>query len=264
MRNRSVRDSGLEPKFFQEKVRTLLADEQSGRVGIGAKIIRANTQIDALEVLSAVDVKTLVDDATLMARLHGASSQTVPSGFDVVRNPVVDSFIIICGILDIVVNADFVGSIIAINVVEIRRVRRIVPSSHVDANSKSIGVNLFRSPDVNITTGGRRVRMEARVVGRKLASEGVHPASDFTSLLVAPTNRCKIGFVVHEATVKGRLVVRIVGGDVNFATTGRVFQILEHSNIFARRQKCMVGVGSRDDGTKHDWFVGLVLEISVP
>lgn len=37
----------------------------------------------------------------------------------------------------------------------------------------------------------------------------IHPASHFTGLLVTPPNRSKIGFVVHEAAVEVRFLVRI-------------------------------------------------------
>ena len=45
---------------------------------------RADTQVDALQVLSAKDAEALVDDTTLLARLHGASTERMPSCLNMV------------------------------------------------------------------------------------------------------------------------------------------------------------------------------------
>ena len=37
-----------------------------------------------------------------------------------------------------------------------------------------------------------------------------------------------------------------------------------HGDIMARRQQTVVGVGTRNDGAKHDGLIGLVLEVAVP
>ena len=44
----------------------------------------ADTQVNTLEILSTVDVETLVNDTTLLTRLHRTRSQTVPGGLNVI------------------------------------------------------------------------------------------------------------------------------------------------------------------------------------
>ena len=72
MRDRRVREAKLEAEFLSNEVGSLLADEKSGRIGVRAEVVWADTEVDALQVLRAVDAKTLVDDTTLLAWLHRA------------------------------------------------------------------------------------------------------------------------------------------------------------------------------------------------
>lgn len=57
----------------------LLADEQSGGVGVAADVVGADGQVGDLEALDAVHVEALVEDTVLddrvaLAGSHGASS----------------------------------------------------------------------------------------------------------------------------------------------------------------------------------------------
>jgi len=74
MGDRSVRSLDFEPKILSQKRRSFLSHQQGRRVGIRAQVIRANTQVDAFQILSSVDIETGVDDTTLVSRFHGASS----------------------------------------------------------------------------------------------------------------------------------------------------------------------------------------------
>lgn len=64
----------------------------------------ADTQVNTLEVLRAIDVETLVDDTTLLTRLHSACSQGMPCSLDVVSNPIVNRLVILLSVLDIFVD----------------------------------------------------------------------------------------------------------------------------------------------------------------
>jgi hypothetical protein len=46
-------------------------------------------------------------------------------------------------------------------------------------------------------------------------SHTIHSPGDFTGLLVAPTNRCKVGLVVHESAVEVGFNVRVSALDVD-------------------------------------------------
>ena len=50
----------------------------------------------------------------------------------------------------------------------------------------------------------------------------------------------------------------------HLSTASWILKVLEHSDVVARGQQRMVGVGTCDDGAKHDGLVGLVLEVAVP
>ena len=85
----------------------------------------ADTEVDTLQILRAEHVQALVDNAALLARLHGASSERMPGRLDVVLiliqlplfksknfcsptcNPIVDRLVVLLGILDVFM--DFLG-----------------------------------------------------------------------------------------------------------------------------------------------------------
>ena len=71
MRDRRVRGTDLEAELARKDVGSLLADEESRAVRVGAEVVGADRQIGDLETLCAVDVELAVDDASLLARLHG-------------------------------------------------------------------------------------------------------------------------------------------------------------------------------------------------
>lgn len=68
---------------------------------------RADTQVDTLEVLSTVDVETLVDNTALLSGLHSTGAERMPSSLNVVSDPIVDSLVVLLGVLDVLV--DLVG-----------------------------------------------------------------------------------------------------------------------------------------------------------
>ena len=68
------------------------------------KTYGADTEVDTLEVLSAVDTQALVDNTALLARLHRASTERVPGGLDVISDPVVDRRIVLRRVLDVIVD----------------------------------------------------------------------------------------------------------------------------------------------------------------
>ena len=72
MRYRRMREAKLEAEFLGDEVCTLLANKERGGVCIRAKVVRADAEVDTLEVLCAVDAKALVDDAALLTRFHRA------------------------------------------------------------------------------------------------------------------------------------------------------------------------------------------------
>ena len=63
-----------------------------------------DTKVDTLEVLGTVDVEARIENTTLLARLHGAGTERVPSGLDVVSDPVIDGLVVLFGVLDVVVD----------------------------------------------------------------------------------------------------------------------------------------------------------------
>lgn len=82
-----------------------------------------------------------------------------------------------------------------------------MPSSHVDSDSQPVGQDSFGRLDVDVSASSRRRRVESRMMGSELATEGVHSASDFAGLLITPANGSKVSLVVHEARVKFRVDV---------------------------------------------------------
>ena len=121
----------------------------------------ADTQVNTLEVRSTVNIETLIDNTTLLSGLHGASTERVPGGLDVVGNPVVDGLVVLLGVLDVLVDlAGIVG------------LAGSVPGTHVDADGEAVGQELLRGPDVDVLARGGRVGVEVRVVGGELAAEG--------------------------------------------------------------------------------------------
>lgn len=91
----------------------------------------------------------------------------------------------------------------------------LVPGTHMNSDSESVREHLLRGPDINVPRGGGRGGVEVGVVGGQLATEGIHAPGDLTRLLVAPADRCKIGLVVHEATVEGGIGVGIGRADMD-------------------------------------------------
>ena len=122
---------------------------------------RANTEVDALEVLRAVHVQAVVHHAALLARLHRARAERVPRRLDMVRNPVVDCLVVLGGVLDVLVHLR-----------RVVHVAGLVPRAHVDADRQPVRVDLLRSPDVDVAARRGGVGVEARVVRRKLTAEG--------------------------------------------------------------------------------------------
>lgn len=80
-------------------------------ITIWKKTYGADTEIDNLEVCRAEDVETLVDDTTLLSGLHGAGTERVPCGLNVVSDPVVDGLVVLFGVLKVFVN---LGGVIGI------------------------------------------------------------------------------------------------------------------------------------------------------
>jgi hypothetical protein len=68
------------------------------------------------------------------------------------------------------------------------------------------------------------------IVKRVVNECTVHAPSDFASLLVTPPDRSEIGLVVQEPGINERLLVRVSRLNVDLATTGWVFQVLEPSH----------------------------------
>lgn len=84
-----------------------------------------------------------------------------------------------------------------------------MPSSHVDSDGQRVRQDSLGRVDVDVAASSRRRRVETRMVGSELTTVGVHSASDFASLLVAPANRSEVGLVVHEARVELGIDVRV-------------------------------------------------------
>lgn len=218
---------------------------------------RANRQVADLQILSAEDVKPRVNNATLFPWLHRymlspasqamlvhlesrigrtACSQTVPGSLNVVRDPVIDSSIILFRVCDVLVNLRGVEGL-----------SRAVPSAHVNADGESIGEDLLGGLNINVSACGGRGRVEVWMVRGELATEGcvahklsknaktskktttrtIHTPRNLASLLVTPADGREVGLVVHETTVESRLNVWVLGGDMDPATASRVLQILE-------------------------------------
>jgi len=161
MRNGCVREPRLQAKFLKQESRALLANEERGRVRVGAQIVRADAQVDAFKVLSTEHVEATIDDATFLPWLHSASTERMPSRLDVVSDPVVDGFVIFSRVLDVLM--DF-GLVIGLS--------RPVPGAHVNSDCEPGGQKLLGRLDVDIAGSGRRSWMEVRVVGGELATEG--------------------------------------------------------------------------------------------
>jgi len=221
----------LEAEVLRHEISSLFSDQQSRRVGVGPEIVGADTQVNDLEILSAENVETPINDASFFPWLHGARSQAVPGGLDMVGDPVVDGLVVFLGILDILVNlAGVVG------------IAWLVPSAHVDSNGESVGENALRGLDVKIFRRRGRCRVEARVVGSQFTAESIHSPGDFTSLFVAPTDWSKVSLVVHETTVEIRLDVWVGALDVNLAAGSRVLEILEHRDVLAGRKESVIRI----------------------
>jgi len=123
-----MRGLDLEAEVLRHEISSLFSDQQSRRVGVGPEIVGADTQVNDLEVLSAENVETPINDTSFFPRLHGARSQAVPGGLDMVGDPVVDGLVVFLGILDILVNlAGVVG------------IAWLVPSAHVDSEVNPLG-----------------------------------------------------------------------------------------------------------------------------
>lgn len=90
-----------------------------------------------------------------------ARSQTMPGSLNMVRDPVVDSLIILLRVLDVLV--DLRG---------IKGFSGAMPGTHVNADGESIRKNLLRGLDINIPACGRRGRVEVWMMGGELATEG--------------------------------------------------------------------------------------------
>jgi hypothetical protein len=89
MRDGVVGQLDLDTEVLGEQVGTLLSDEERGRVGVRAQVLGADRQVDTLEALGTEDVESAIDNTAVLLGAHGASAQRVPSGLDVVRDPVV-------------------------------------------------------------------------------------------------------------------------------------------------------------------------------
>jgi len=180
----------LEAKILCNQTCALLTDKQSRRVGVCTQIIRADTQIDTLQIFGAEDVETAVNNTAFFPWFHSASAKTVPGSFDMVCNPVINGLIVFLAILDVLVN--FFGVI---------NFTRFMPRSHVNSDSESVGKRILGRLDVDILTSSRGCRVEAWMMGSELSTEGIHSPCDLSSLLVTPSDRSEICLVVHETTV---------------------------------------------------------------
>ena len=85
----------------------------------------------------------------------------------------------------------------------------------MDADGEGVREQLLRGFDVDVARDGSRRGVEMGVVRGQLATECVHAAGDLTRLLVAPADWREVGLVVHEAAVKGGLLVRVGRADVD-------------------------------------------------
>ena len=147
----------------------------------------------------------------------------MPEPDQLTRNPIINGLVVLRGVLDVLV---YLARVIWL--------RRPVPCTHVDADSQAIRQQLLRSLDVDISACGRRCRVEVGVVRGEFATESfkyrsvcglnrvyhskvltVHPARNFTGLLVTPPDRSEISLVVHETAIEERLLVRICRLDMD-------------------------------------------------
>ena len=71
-------------EVLSKEISTLLTDQECGRISIRAKIVGADRQVNTFQVLSSVDIQTLVDDTALFTGLHRASTERVPCSLDMV------------------------------------------------------------------------------------------------------------------------------------------------------------------------------------
>lgn len=92
----------------------LLANEEGGRVGVAADVVRADGEVGDLETLDAVDVESLVehavlDDAVALPGRHGAGSEAVPGGLDVALDPLLDRRDVLLAVLELLADVRLVG-----------------------------------------------------------------------------------------------------------------------------------------------------------
>lgn len=65
----------LRTKVLSDKGSALLTNQQCRRVCVCAKVVRADAQVDTLQIRSAVDIETFIDNTTLFSWLHGTSTE---------------------------------------------------------------------------------------------------------------------------------------------------------------------------------------------
>lgn len=102
----------------------LLADEQSGGIRVASDVVRADTQVGDLEILSAPYVETRIQ-YSMLGRLvaffwrHRARTERMPSGFDMTLDPFLNVLQVTLGVLKVIARADCVG----VEEVRLRRFR---------------------------------------------------------------------------------------------------------------------------------------------
>lgn len=155
------------------------------------KTDRADGEVDTLQVLGAVHAEALVDNTTLLARLHRAGTERVPSGLDVVGNPIVDRLVVLLGVLDVLVD---LGWVVYVTWLVPRtcngyqsscpRMERQQKRTHVDADGETVGENALGGLDVDVLARSRRRRVEVRVVGSQFATISLtHMLSAYTAIV---------------------------------------------------------------------------------
>lgn len=75
--------------------------------------------------------------------------------------------------------------------------------------------------------------------GCDFAGVRLHPPGSLSRFDVAPDHRCHVTFVVHEARVEIRCLVRIGGDDVGLTTGEGVCKEMEHGEEFASMRHWM-------------------------
>lgn len=156
------------------------------------------------------------------------------------RNPIINRLVVFFCVLDIFV---YLGSIVGF--------RGLVPGTHVNTDGKAIREELLCGLDIDVLRNSWRRRMEMGVMRGQLTTEGchvqtvrplhnveaekerrptIHSPRNLTSLLVAPTDRRKVCFVVQKATVKEWLNIGVGGLDMDLSTARRVFLNIETSS----------------------------------